>query len=66
MPTVEEILRAWARDPRAFAEADNTMNAYVGRIEKHARETGKEADAHKLGELRATWATLAAELGGAK
>lgn len=66
LPTVEEILRAWARDPRAFAEADNKMNAYVGRIEKHAWETGKEADARKLGKLRATWATLAAELGGVK
>jgi len=62
LPTVEEILRAWARDPQNFIEADRKMSAYVCGLEQRARETGQSNDATLLKELQETWATLASEL----
>ena len=62
LPTVEEILRAWARDPQNFVEADRKMGAYVRELEQRARETGQSTDAALLLELQETWTTLAAEL----
>lgn len=62
LPTVEEILRAWARDPQNFVEADRKMRAYVRELEQRARETGQSKDAALLVELQDTWATLTREL----
>ena len=62
LPTVEEILRAWARDPQNFVEADRKMRAYVRELEQRARETGQSSDAALLLELQETWTTLAGEL----
>jgi hypothetical protein len=62
LPTVEEILRAWARDPHNFVEADHKMTQYVLELEKRAEETGRGKDADLLRDLRGTWTTLAAEL----
>jgi hypothetical protein len=62
LPTIEEILRAWARDPENFIEADRKMKAYVKGLEQCARETGRHNEAALLKDLQGMWATLAGEL----
>lgn len=62
IPTLEEILRAWARDSSAFAAADEKVRSYLHEIERHARENGAAADVELLEGFRRTWETLAAEL----
>jgi hypothetical protein len=62
MPTVEEILRAWARDSAAFRNADEKVRTYLSELERRAAETDAEADAEMLRTFRKTWETLAGEL----
>jgi hypothetical protein len=62
VPTLEEILKAWARDPSAFVSADEKVRSYFHEIERHARENGAAADVEMLEGFRRTWETLAAEL----
>lgn len=62
IPTLEEILRAWARDSSAFASADEKVRSYFHEIESHARENGSAADVEMLEGFRRTWETLAAGL----
>jgi len=62
MPTVEEILRSWARDPSAFFNADQKVKDYLTELERRAKESGATDDAELLGKFRRTWETLAAEL----
>lgn len=62
MPTVEEILRAWARDSAAFSNADEKVRTYLSELERRAAETNAEADAELLRTFRTTWERLAGEL----
>jgi hypothetical protein len=62
MPTVEEILRAWARDSAAFRNADQKVKTYLSELERRAGETEAPADAELLRTFRETWETLAGEL----
>ena len=62
MLTVEEILRAWARDSAAFVTADEKVRLYLEKLEDRATESGATADAKLLQEFRRTWNTLAMEL----
>jgi hypothetical protein len=62
LPTVEEILRSWARDSSAFAAADEKVKAYLKELERRAGESGVGAEAHLLNAFRQTWETLAKEL----
>jgi hypothetical protein len=62
IPTLEEILRAWARDSSAFASADEKVRSYLHEIERNARENGATADVEMLEGFRRTWETLTAEL----
>lgn len=62
MPTVEEILRAWARDATAFKTADQKVKAYLSELEHRAAETEAPADADLLRTFRKTWETLSGEL----
>ena len=39
MPTLEEILRAWAREPSSFTSADNKVKTYLGELEQAQRKT---------------------------
>ncbi len=61
-PTVEQILRAWARDPSSFAAADDKVKAYMGELQRRAAETGAAADSALLEMFRQTWDALALEL----
>jgi hypothetical protein len=62
MPTVEEILRSWARDSSAFANADEKVKAYLKELEHRANESGAAADVELLKAFRQTWEILAMEL----
>jgi hypothetical protein len=62
MPTVEEILRSWARDSDAFAAADKRVKTYLTELERRAVEGGASADVELLKTFRQTWDTFASEL----
>jgi hypothetical protein len=62
MPTVEEILRSWARDSSAFVSADEKVKSYLKELERRADESGAVADVDLLRAFRQTWETLALEL----
>ena len=62
MPTIEEILRAWARDAAAFRNADEKVRTYLSELERRAAEMDAESDARLLRTFRKTWETLAGEL----
>jgi hypothetical protein len=62
MPTVEEILRSWAREPSAFLTADEKVKAYLKELERRALESGAGPAAKLLRTFRQTWDTLASEL----
>jgi hypothetical protein len=62
MPTVEEILRSWARDSSAFLSADQKVKTYLKELERRANESGAAADVELLKTFRKTWDTLALEL----
>jgi hypothetical protein len=62
VPTVEEILRAWARDSSAFAAADEKVKSYLHELERQAKEDGAAADVELLQNFQRTWNTLASEL----
>jgi hypothetical protein len=62
MPTVEEILRAWARDAKAFTDADEKVRTYLSELERRAAENDAESDATLLRAFRKTWETLAGGL----
>jgi len=62
MPTVEEILRAWARNSSAFASADDKVKSYLHELERRANENGATDDVELLQNFQRTWNTLASEL----
>jgi hypothetical protein len=62
MPTIEEILRSWARDRSAFLSADLKVKHYLGELERRAEESEAAADAELLRKFQRTWETLALEL----
>jgi hypothetical protein len=62
LPTVEEILRAWARDEAAFRAADEKVRAYLSDLERRAAENNQPADLELLQTFQKTWNTLATEL----
>jgi len=62
LPTVEEILRAWARDVQTFVSADKKVVSYLTEIRQRARERN-DLDGLQLLELfEQTWSTLSSEL----
>jgi hypothetical protein len=62
LPTVEEILRSWARDSAAFVLADKKVKTYLSELERRADEGGAVADAQLLKTFRQTWDAFALEL----
>ena len=62
MPTIEEILRAWARDSSAFRNADQKVKTYLSELERRATEKEAQSDVELLRTFRKTWDTLAREL----
>lgn len=62
LPSVEEILRAWARDAEAFRSADEKVTTYLSELERRAAETNNPAAVQLLHTFQETWNTLASEL----
>jgi hypothetical protein len=62
MPTVEEVLRAWANDASTFLSADEKVKAYLDELERLALEANATSDVDLLRTFRRTWNTLATEL----
>ena len=62
MPSVEEILRSWARDTSSFVNADEKVKAYLSELERRADDSGANQDADLLKKFRHTWESLALEL----
>lgn len=62
LPSVEEILRAWARDADAFRSADEKVTTYLSELERRAAESNSPADVQLLQTFQKTWNTLASEL----
>jgi hypothetical protein len=62
VPTVEEILRAWARDSAAFKNADQKVKTYLSELERRAAESEAPSGIDLLRKFRETWETLAGEL----
>jgi hypothetical protein len=62
IPTVEEILRAWARDATAFRNADQKVRTYLSELESRASQTSTPSNLDLLRRFRKTWETLAGEL----
>jgi hypothetical protein len=60
--TVEDILRAWARDRAAFAAVDEKVVAYLRDIESAAAQRGQADEARLLQTFQQTWNALATEL----
>jgi hypothetical protein len=60
--TLEEILRAWARNATAFRNADQKIKTYLSELERRAADTGTQQDVHLLYRFRKTWEMLAGEL----
>jgi hypothetical protein len=62
LPTLEEVLRAWARDASAFRNADQKVQAYLSELERRANEKEVSSDIDLLRVFRQTWDTLAGGL----
>jgi len=62
LPTIEEILRAWARDENSFRLADEKVGAYLTELETRAAENNQTKDVELLQTFRKTWNTLAQQL----
>jgi hypothetical protein len=62
MPTVEEILRSWARGPSSFAAADEKVRAYLAELERRTEDRGEKEDTELLKRFRRMWESLAVEL----
>jgi hypothetical protein len=62
IPTVEEILRSWARNSSVFDSADEKVKTYLKELENRAHENGAAADVEMLQKFRQTWDILALEL----
>jgi hypothetical protein len=61
-PTIEEVLRAWARDPGAFKEADRRVSQYVSAFQERALELDDKAALKVLEAFQQMWNTVASEL----
>lgn len=58
VPTVEEIMRAWARNADAFRNADAKVRTYLAELERRAAEQHAESDIQLLEKFRKTWNAL--------
>jgi hypothetical protein len=58
VPTVEEIMRAWARNADAFRNADGKVKTYLAELERRAAEQHADSDVELLEKFRKTWNTL--------
>jgi hypothetical protein len=59
--TLEDMLSCWARDPKAFARADERLTAFLDQVIALS-ETPYTDDLERLQSLRGVWSTLTDQL----
>jgi hypothetical protein len=57
-PAIEDVLKAWARAPKAFAAADARVKDYLAAQYERALKTGHQEDMRLLSDFRELWETL--------
>ena len=62
MPTLEETLKAWSRNPDNVIAADKKISFYMKRIAEQASEVWEEEDKIALQEFKDSWAVIRQEL----
>jgi hypothetical protein len=61
-PTLEEVLKAWARDAEAVREVDRKVRRYLDLIGQNPDTTLSEAERAVIDRFRDTWSVLRAQL----
>jgi hypothetical protein len=61
-PTLEEVLRAWSRDPASVIEVDRKVRAYLELVGENPDAPLTETELGVVDEFRKTWAVLRGEL----
>lgn len=62
VPTIEDALKAWTRDPSTLANVDRKVRHYLEIIDEERREDCSDAERNALAEFRSTWDVLRLEL----
>jgi hypothetical protein len=61
-PSLEEVLRAWSKNPNSLLEVDRRLKGYMKYMEEHHKETGDLEDLNVLLEFAGMWETVRREL----
>jgi len=61
-PTVEDILKAWARSPKAFGDADARVRSYLAAQRQRAADAGRAEDLRVLEDFATLWEMVGGEL----
>lgn len=61
-PTLEEVLKAWARDPASVAEVDRKVSRYLDVMLKERRDEYTDEDRNILIDFQGSWNVLRSEL----
>ena len=61
-PTLEDVLKAWSRDPGKVREADRKVRRYLDFMEHKAPEGQAEKEREVLEQFRSIWGVLRSQL----
>ena len=61
-PTLEDVLKAWSRDPATVSEVDRKVRRYLDVMEQEPREGQAEEEREVLEQFRSIWAVLRGQL----
>ena len=67
IPTLEEVLKAWSRDPASLKSVDQKLKHYLSIIQTETTHPLSENDRHAIVQFHETWSVLCGALiGGAQ
>ncbi len=61
-PSLEEVLKAWSRDPKTLEDVDRKLKAYVRYLEDQVKEGPDKVELEALQRFKETWAIIRPEL----
>ena len=64
IPTLEEVLKAWARDPASLKSVDRKLRDYLAIIRSDSTDKVTQADRHAIDQFHQTWLVLSKALIG--
>jgi len=64
IPTLEEVLKAWARDPASLKSVDRKLRDYLAIIQSDSTDKVTQADRHCIDQFHQTWLVLSKALIG--